>query len=120
MSDDDFRSACYFEPRSGWDGIADLVELAAWSDGFTRGLRFARAEEEAAWPESWRAALRIMRDGNGYLSMHPDDAERALACGVPPNLVHADAYASRGVAFAIERTKSFAWIYDPLRVPGCR
>lgn len=107
------------EPSVGWDGIASLVELAAWSEGFTRGLRFRRAEEEAAWPEPWRAALRIMRAGDGYLLMHPDDAERALACGVPSALVRVGPYAQRGVAYAVDRKRlGSAWIYDPSRVPG--
>jgi hypothetical protein len=73
---------------------------------------------EAAWPESWRDALRIMRDRRGRLVMHPDDARAAMAAGVDPALVCVSPYASRGVAFAVADSMGLWRIYDPDRVPG--
>lgn len=103
--------------NGGFGAIADLVEAAAWSEGFRRGLAFARAEQEAAWPESWRAALRIMREPGGRLILSEADARRFVEAGGDVSKVHVSPLCASGTAYAID-TQARGWIYDPLRVPG--
>lgn len=116
MTPEDDWSSMYEPIADGFDAIANLEAYTAWADGFARGLRFARAEQEAAWPESWRAALRIMRDRRGVLMLHPDDARAAMAAGIDPALVRVSPMMARGVGYAM--ASGLAWRYDTGRVPG--